>query len=523
MKKSTTALLLVLTVFALFVTGCGLLEKQKTDRSVTLTVASATGSVTGRVVDNQTLQPITGADVTFIVNGSKRTVQTSSDPDTDIAGTFYIGDMPAGTFQVTITATGYARMRRTVSVSQTYDNTPVSVNVGTYMMMPPSTLTVLATDAGVPTAGITVRALSNTSTWDFFSAVTGTDGTAQFTDLANGDKYVICTRPKTDTAGALQFLSSCIPTGQDGTNMWDPTDSNATVALNLTKPMRDDTIQVVGSNTMTIWNAGGTGAGAINIEQNSGAQYTVDGTAGGFAIKPGQTIIMVYNYPVSVSGAITVSYLQSLVAPTTTGYGNTFLVTTATGAIDATGTVVTLTNSAPWTINNAYMVDGSVTALIGTQNFISTQNSKIGGNFYVVDDSANGLSPTTTLIADNYSGNTGTTLPTNPNNPIYVNFPEYVYGTFRVISKATNSTVQTIIADGEANLPAGIITLGTNTLNFGSFNTNAPGTANKLVYRVPLGYLSTNNTTTLNNITVHFDVRDLEGNAFSKTVTLDIL
>jgi hypothetical protein len=237
---------------------------------------------------------------------------------------------------------------------------------------------------------------------------------------------------------------------------------------------------------------------------------------------------MVFNYPVSVSGDITVSFLLSLAAPTTTGYGNTFLVSTATGAVDATGTVVTLTNTASWTINQAYFLDGAVTAVINGM----TQNSLLASAFYVVDNSASGLSATTALIADNYSGSTGTTLPANPNNTIYVNFPEYVYGTYRVISQATNTTTPAIIADFESNLPSGIITLGTNTLSFGNFSTNAPGTDNKVVYRVPLAiptggfYSSTNDipgdNNARNNITVHFDVHDLEGNAFSKTVTLDI-
>jgi uncharacterized protein YpuA (DUF1002 family) len=67
-------------------------------------------------------------------------------------------------------------MKSTATVGTTSDNSPIVTNTGDLMMSKPTTLTVLATSAGVPTAGVTVRALSATSgtlASDFFSAVTG--------------------------------------------------------------------------------------------------------------------------------------------------------------------------------------------------------------------------------------------------------------------------------------------------------------------------------------------------------------
>ncbi len=528
MKKNTIVFIVVLAVIALAVTGCGLLEKQKTGLTVTLTIADPVCSVTGRVVDDGTLQPIADAEVTFIVNGAKHTVYTSNSTDADIAGTFAITNMPAGqNLQYTITKTGYARMRRTVNLWTESDNTPMMVNLGTIMMMKPVTLSVLATDAGVPTAGVTIWARSGTHSWDFFSAVTGADGKATFTELANGDIYMICSRPKTDTSGVFQYLTSCISgsdndiNGNPNSTMWNSTDSSTTVAINLIKPTRNDTIALVGSNKLMIWDNAGTGNGTITFEYTAATTSTANAVNNDFAVRSGQSIMMVYNYPVSLtSDDITVSYMLSLVPSTTTGYGNVFLLSTATGAIDSTGTVVTIANAAGWTPNWLYAIKGTVTAMVSG----GIQYVDLASKFYVVDDTANGLSSTTTLIADNYSGSTGTTSAAFTVN---VNFPEYVYGTYRVVSKATNSTTQTIVNGVVTTLPAGIITWGTNSLNHAGapFNTNLPGTANKLVYRVPFTAhsLANNATGTANNITIHFDVSDLEGNAFSKTVTLDIL
>jgi hypothetical protein len=358
----------------------------------------------------------------------------------------------------------------------------------------------------------------------------------KFTDLANGDTYLICTRPLTDSTGALQFLTSCINGSDTTTNTWDPKDSKTTAAINLIKPSFDDTITMVGGNMLDIRNEKGvynvaTNNFSIAIDDGANGSYLVTDS---FAVKPAQSIIVVYNYPVSVSGGITVSYLKTLDLSTTTGYGDTFLVTTATGGIDATGTVVTISNTASWAINQAYTVNSSVTAVING----GTQNSTFGNAFYVVnDDATSGLLKNTAantnatlgVIADNYNGFTGTLT----SNTIYVNFPEYVYGTYRVISKQTNSSVNVIIADADNNLPSGLITRGTNSNSTDNTANAHWGTADSVVYRVPIdnpnvaGFYTSvdnvsSNTASLSNITIHFDVRDLEGNDFSKTVTLPI-
>ncbi len=104
---------------------------------VTLNVAQPTGTITGKLIDGATRQPITNADVALIVNGEKRIAKSSASADPDLAGIFVFSGVPGGTHALKITTTGYAAFEYFVDMPSSYDNTPVTANIVITVNPPP--------------------------------------------------------------------------------------------------------------------------------------------------------------------------------------------------------------------------------------------------------------------------------------------------------------------------------------------------------------------------------------------------
>src|SRR3954467_8875106 len=77
--------------------------------TIRLGAQTSTGTITGRVVDSTTQQPV--ADVSVIVDGTGRGAVTSAD------GSFTIGGVPAGPHTVRVRRIGFSSPPTTVSVT----------------------------------------------------------------------------------------------------------------------------------------------------------------------------------------------------------------------------------------------------------------------------------------------------------------------------------------------------------------------------------------------------------------------
>jgi hypothetical protein len=472
------ALLLALATFFL---GCS--DEGTNDVAMS---GNASGVVSGRIIDASTRQPVANAEVTIIYDQINKITAISSDStDPELAGTFVINGLPGGSHTLLIKAAGYATINRPRFVyCSSYGFGPVSVALGDVALYKGTDVTVVVTADGVPQAGITVYAARNYDmASDLISGVTTTDGTVALSGLSCVESYAVCNTITYDGA-SVKYPQAC--------TWYNPVNNVKTVSLALRGAQQYDSIRVVADNL-------------IHVNGQSLA-------------RPGQSIVVVYNYPVTLAPSVTVSYFNTLVPNSDPDFGFPKAVATTTASLDATNTILTIANSSAWTINQSYRIDKEVTAIFNGQ----TQFDDTEIRFSVIDDTPTGLSDNTTLVADNYNntwdGGIAPHAPTTTPSQIYVNFPEFVYGTYKVTSTTNFGVTQDMLLSVTDFLQPGSVV----------FASNGGGKDAKTVYRMPLNLWmadlnsSLTGTTGVNRFTVFFDVRDAEGNAFTKEVTLDV-
>ena len=480
--KRCLMLLFLVTAITLLA-GCG---DDNENFNAKIKVADATGIITGKVVDAATLVPIKSAKVVLFVNGTKAETRSSSSTDADLTGTFVFGGIPAGTHAIRFEAVDYANTERSVTVPQSNDNTPITVGPITVSLAKGFDLTVVASDAGAPVAGVTVVAASNNGPLQS-TGVTAADGTVILTGLDLTDTYTVFSSPVYDAAGtAIKYVTS-------GNVAFDPAGGERTVPIALQAATRTDNIAIVATNLLS----DGTLAGVRKLTTRNGV------------------IRVVFNYPVELSGGVTASFLNDLIAVPDTAPTQ---LATVSAALDATRTVLTITNSTDYLINETYTFNGSVTARVsGVTKSLSLATI---GDVTIVNDTATGLSSTTVFTADNYNGTyeggVGVNAPTATASQVYVNFPEYVYGTYRVISTTTGAT--TTAVNGA-------------TVSFGNplevFSANSGGKDAIVAFRQDLVGISladdvSTAPATRSQVTLFLDVYDAEGNSFTGNVTLNV-
>lgn len=467
MKKATIFLLLPLILGAgLMLYGCIPVESDtelsgKVTVTENISVASATGTVTGRVVSANPHEPIEGATVDLIVNGAKRTTTSATSTDEDLKGYFVFSGVPAVPaapgHTLNISATGYADFATRVIVPQSLDNTPVTVNLGTIALGEVFDLAVVVTDEdGIPVADVKVFALPTGNACGFVIATIAVGTSSESYISATSNSSGIATLANLNECYTYNIVAPAFDAGTDG--VIDYTTSVAayhgavvtdeTVSLVLTTARRGRGITVVANslwdepaippfNFRTITDAN---AAAPNMS-------TPGAFPGGFTMGPSDKITIVYNYPVAVTGDVDISYWNYLVDPFTgvpapvTGYPQEILVAN-TAAMDSTGCILTITPTSTLPANVWLQVHGSVTAhtQAGLEDDYVT-GANIDLDVYV--HTAAGITATPAITADNYDGisstyfnrGTGVAYTPNgaPNNPVYIEFGEYVQGTIRVI------------------------------------------------------------------------------------------
>jgi len=486
--------LVLVVVLVLTCGGCG-----SNDQSVLQANTEPNAIVTGRVIDSSTRQPVGGAEVTLLCNGKKLSATSNNSSDPDLAGAFaFYGVVPTTSYsgyELKISAPGYAILQNTVQVPVSTDSMPVAVTLGNIALGKGCAVTVIVTDKGIPVPAVVVSAADQYGSYygTAISAVTDVNGTAILKGLNQESTYMIMTAPKYDANGNILY-----PATTPFYN-YQPQNSARTVSISLKPAMRDDAIQIIGSNLLS---DGSTTSNTPNQK----------------VIKSDSIIKIVFNYPVELTGNVSATYLNNLVPSSDPNYGKVLSVTTLSGSLDPTGAIFTVVNSSPYIRNQSYTFVMPIIATVNGQKQaydFSTTSPFFSNPVYVTDDSFSGLSPITTIKADNFNGTSGATA-TSSSAQVYVEFPEKVFGSYRVISTRNGTTV-TPFSSSSATFG-----FSDGTMIYAS---NSGGADGAVVFKLPLYYgvyLPDNRADSPSEVTISFDVMDAEGIRFNNTVTLPV-
>lgn len=530
MKYPVKALLAL--VFILFV-GCG---TPPSDFSA--------GSVYGKVVDVTTRAGISGAKVYLYVSGDEKSATTSSDKEDTTyyneAGDFKIAGVEDGTHRLIVSIDGYATYEQWVNFANP-SNSAASYSVlagvtGTISMQRGCSVNVYVVeeDSGSPISGVTVYATSAGVTAPEISVVSDTEGLAAFTGLAQLTTYTLTGAPfDSDSDGTYDFSTGNVA-GYNCTN------SDSTVALEMNIARRDDTIQVI--------------AGSFDAYPTLGNRYGTNDVvaASSFGVVPAGPITLVFNYPVEMTDGssvfnLTNNYLLSTNASYGTGVG-----VTASNLLSAGNTILTITPSSALATNGMYNLVGSVSAVISGERQYSSFDSLATdySNWYAFYASEWTLEGSVT--ADNYNGSNDASLAAAQ---VFLEFPEYLYGTAEVISYNVAGVERyPTVASNEVDLSGGMIVIDEGTANARN-NTDANNGAGCTAGAVPCGCPTHDSTVTACNagttpagevkyavgipvttlpamadwleaavqtVTVFIDATDYEGNQYTGSVTLPI-
>lgn len=494
MFSNAMRMVLVL-VFVLTFGGC---SNGNNDQTVLRENAEPNAIISGRVIDSSTRKPVGGAEVTLLCNGTKLSVTSNNSTDPDLVGTFvFNGIVPTAYsfrgYELNISAPGYAIFQDAVQIPVSTNNIPVALTLGNIALGKSCDVTVVVTDDGIPVPDVVVFTSGQYSYFSgsTISAVTDVNGTAILKGLNQESSYEFMTAPKYDANGTILYPATT------SFNYYQPQNSARTVSIPIAPVMRDDSIQIIGSNLLS----------------NGSTTYSPPSKN---VIKSNSIMKIVFNYPVELTGNVSATYLNNLVPSSDPDYGKVLSVSTLSGSLDPTGTILTVANSSPYIRNQSYTFVIPVAANVNEQKQtydFSMSSTFFSNPVYVTDDSLSGLSPVTALTADNFNGTSGATA-TSSSGQVYVEFPEKVYGSFRNISTRNGTTV-TPSSDFSRTFG-----FSDGTMTYAS---NSGGADGAVVFKLPLGvYLPDNRLGSPNEVTISFDVTDAEGTRFNKTVTLPV-
>jgi len=511
----------VLLAMVMIVTACG----EKTTYNYPASGAKTSYDVVGEVNDAASLQAIEGATIELSSETGQTTICTRKSA---ASGTFLLPGIPVGTYTARVTAAGFAGTSFSVNVSAAI-GTAASMDVGHVLLGKPMDLTVMATSNGVPTAGVPVMAfmtspltgvcndyylpmtIANSGTTFVVSATTGTSGTVVLDGLSQCGGYEIMTGSfDSDGDGLNDYAANA------AYYTFDPETSVTSMAIAITAVSSygyTEPQQVVASNMRR--------SSSINyyVENITDiTNYYSSYFSGYDTIGASQPIRLVFSYPLSLSGTITASYTEDLADPDGNGDG---VVDTAfpvempvaiTTSFDPTGMVLMIAPPVGgFPINRLVKIHGAVNVIEhGTPQVVDLGD--ISGwidRVYISDDTVTGLNSATTITADNYNGNNGSS------SSVYLEFPEYVTGAIRVLS-CTKSGVPTIVNGTVVSTRYGemVFTDG----NTGGQCAGRCGSGAGVFYRVDTGLPLSDG----DDITVEVDVTDIEGYRFTKQVQLTV-
>jgi hypothetical protein len=509
---------MLLTAMVMLFNGCG-----DTTNNYATPGTNTAADVIGEVNDAASLQPVSGATVVLTpVSSSAGTSTTTTSAD----GAFVLSSVPVGSYTMQVTAAGFAASAFSVNVSSTAIGTPAVRNIGHVVLGKTMDLTVVATNNGAPVAGVPVMA--------FMTSVLGGQCGGYYLPItiANGNAALVLSM-KTGPSGTvvLSGLSQCghyeiiaaaFDSDGDGLNdyassltyySFNPAYSNTSIAIAITSvpPYTSmDPLEVIASNmrkvnpiNYTVRNNTDLG----NFSYFASSSYNAIGSI--------QPIRLVLNYPVSLSGSITASYAENLIDPD--GDGNSAvdagfpveMPVVITASLDPTGMILTLMPPiGGFPVNHLMKIRGAVNTIWNNvPQTVDLRNVTDGPDMvYISDDGVTGLNPATTITADNYNGGNGLS------GTAYLEFPEYVTGSMRVISYTKSGTVTVVNSNAITTTGEIVFTDGKT----GGLCSGTCGNGAGVSYRV-------NTNVSLSDgdlISVDVDVTDSEGNRLSKQVQL---
>lgn len=484
-----------------------------------MNVADATGTVTGRIYDAKTRLPMEGATITLIVNGEKRTTTSQSTADEALKGYFTIKNIPSGGHNLTVEAEGFATLKALANVDKSNDNTPVTTYLGPLYMGKKFDLTMVVTYNGEPVEGAPIYSTSYYENYlrVYNSTLTDSNGIATFIGLDISRTHSIWVPPfDADGDGIYDYKST------ESFDYYEPDKMDRTISIALIE-VNHNNIEIIATSSdqnhdasFNIQNAtdlgfmdfGYLGYGDPNYYSSTAENYEKHGVNSTGKNGP---IVFVFNNPISFSnGDLMVTWRDYLINPDAdnngvedTGYAIEKIIQGATFSIDSTGTILKVTPPAAngWpNVNCIINIVGTVTAINGSQ--IKFLNEPV----YIENDTPSGLNQSTVITADNYRNDIN-----NYSNEVYLEFPEYVYGTYKLeAKKESGSAFWTIYDYDNVFLYTGdlIYTDGTNGVGSGVF------------FRAKLNYFYYIRENDM--IRVKFDLMDAAGNRFFGTKELTI-
>jgi len=517
MTTKTVQRFRILCTAAVFVLmGCG--DTTTTNNNPPSNAGNTILTVTGTVREASSLKPLAGAHLVLTrkVDGFSAGV---TDATSD--GSFSISSVPVGSYEMSVTMAGYANSSFLVSVSSTSTGTPAVKQIGLVLLGGTMDLKVVATDNGIPVAGVPVMAVgsygfsncvtyglletpANLYTPTIISATTNTSGIAVLQGLSQCNNYqVVAAAFDKDGNGSYDYMTTYMYYN------YVPAYNNTTVGIALTTNVSYYSIdpqQVIATNAKMI---NPVTYNVRNITDAGDFTYFVSGLY--HAVGSLQPIRLMFRYPVVLSGPITASYTENLADPDQDGNGAVDIgfpfemSVPITASLDSTGTILTITPPVGGFPENHQMkVRGSVTTVVnGVSLVVEIRNMTNGlDTVYIAKDDVYPFGPATIITADNYNGNNGTV------GTVYLELPEYVSGTVRVLSYV-KAGIKTIVNGSSVATSGEMIYTDGKT---GGLCAGKCGNGAGVLYRIHTGQTLSDGDL----ITVAVDVTDIEGNRLSR-------
>lgn len=480
-------------------------------------------TVTGSVRDAGSLQPLAGAYVTLAKteNGSSAGAAAAASD-----GSFAITGVGVGSYTMSVSIAGFANTSFTVNVTATKTGTPAVKQIGYVLLGRAFDLTVVATDNGIPVTGVPIIAIgsslaincvnyslsepvANSYALTAVSATTSSSGLAVLQGLNQcGNYQIVAGAFDKDGDGVYDYLTNYMYYN------YVPAYDNTTVSVAL---MSNQSYYYPEPQQVIACNAKRTNPVTYNLRNITDAgdlSYYVSGTY--HAIGAQQPIRIVFRYPVDLSGEVTASYTENLAEPDQDGGGIVDagfpleISVPVSASLDLTGTILTITPPpVGFPENRQLKVRGSVTTMMsGVSQVTEIRNMTNGPDtFYIAVDSPSGIGSATAMTADNYNGGNGAP------GTVYLELPEYVSGTVRVVSYVKAGT--TTIVNGNAIMNGEMIYTDGKT---GGLCSGKCGSGSGVVYRINTGQTLSDGDL----ITVAVDVLDIEGNSLNRLEQLTV-
>ena len=302
--------------------------------------APTMGTVSGTVIDGSTNQPLNGVSIILATDPSLIVLTNST-------GSFNLTNVPAGSYQISFSSTGYSIYTGSITISA---GSIVNLGAISLSAIPTTGIiqgTIADASTGSPLTGVTIT-VTGTSTW---TATTAANGSFKIIDIVPGNVTISASKAGYYTAQGTGVMTA------GGTLVFSPTLSTlpATVTTGGLKGIIVDSstsLPVQGATITITPDPSGIGP----VTSSASGSFSISG------IDPG-------NYTVSIASANYISqiYTATIIAGTTTDLGIIALAASPSTSTTITGTVM---NS-----STGQLITGADVFIVGTSTTVKTDSS----------------------------------------------------------------------------------------------------------------------------------------------------